>query len=533
MRPLRLLLGITILCLSTLGAIWLVLSSASGNAVLAQWAAATLERNLDAEVRLGPLHGSVLDRLTLEGIHGVLRRTRLGFASGRVELNLTLRDAIRRGLVIDRLECPWVRVWGAPNPGWLADLPDLPPFQCQVVSQLPVGVNRLRLGLIEWMPAASGPVEIGLASLSIDPITGASGTQPVEFDVHARFKGIDLFAARFTGELHAAQRKLRGRLDGRLALFPVGAAVRLELQRDGVAAEIGLDDLHVSLASLTKWLDPLWKKNYPLAFSGEITGSGTWIYQPKMGMLSGFQGQLNHVVAIMTGFNLSLAEVNADWRFFDGRMHLTDRGCQALGFPASITGSVGFAAPSRPDWSLELSIPEVPLGELVATLPWALRYGYGVPELDGTASLSARIDGPTPGILVNGSALVSLRKRGIATSAVMLRFRRDEGHGGRWDVCSAWTAESELPDLLRRIRAGGATIGNDLQMPIGVVFEAHGPVPDRLETRIGFAGADGTSLHLAGDYEGGVWSGFVTEPGMEPATLSQGLTLPDFLLPGW
>lgn len=533
MRPLRLLLGIIILCLTSLGAIWLMLSSASGNAVLAQWAASTLERNLDAEVRLGPLQGSVLDRLILEGIHGVLRRTRLGFASGRVELRLTLRDAIRRGLVIDRLECPWIRVWGAPHPGWLADLPELPPFQCQVVSRLPVGINRLRLGLIEWTPAASGPIEIGLASLSIDPISGASGTQPVSFDVRGRFKGVDLVNARFTGNLDAAQRTLRGRLEGRLALFPVDAAVRLELQRDGLAVELGLAELRISLSALTRWLAPLWKREYPLAFTGEITGSGTWLFQPKTGILSGFQGQMLHATAILTGFNLSLVDVNADWRYFDGRIHLTDRGSRVLGFPAMIAGSVGLNGRSHPDWSLELGVPEIPLVDLIATLPWALRYGYGVPELDGVASLSARFDGQAPGILVNGSGLVSLRRRGIATSAVALRFRRDDGHGGRWDARAAWTAETGLPSLLTRIRVAGEPIGSGLPSPVGVVFEAHGPAPDRFETRLGFSGADGASVQLTGDYESGVWRDFVTEPGMDPATLPQELTLPGFLLPGW
>ncbi|HNW35243.1 MAG TPA: hypothetical protein PKM25_09955 [Candidatus Ozemobacteraceae bacterium] len=521
-----------ILLLLAAAAAWIALSSHAGSDLFVRWGAAIAAQRLDADMQIGKSGGSLLDVLSIDGLHGVLRRSRLGFAAGPLRFTLKLREAIGRGLVIENLECPWIKIWGAPNPGWLADLPDLPPFQCQVVTPLPIGFDRVRLDRIEWVPVASGPVEVGITSFTIDPVAGASGTQPVSFGLFGRLKQMNLVTGGFTGELHTRRGTVSGRLTAKIAGIQLAALVKIAMQRDGISAEGSLSETGVDLASLSRWLSPLWKEHLPLAASGEVTGSGTWLFQPRLGFLGAFQGGIHGAQAVLTGLNIPLIELNAAWKYFDGKIYIADNKSFVLGFPARIGGSIGVSPGRRPDWNIETAVSDIPLEELVATLPWAVRYGYSVPDVTGMASLTARFDGGDPGILVNCSAQMMRRSGGIATSVVMLRYRHEGGQADRWDLESAWTAESVVPRSFSAITVDRAAIGRMLNPPLTVNFEGHGAQPSKLEARLGVSSAGGRAWQFSGHLDGNEWSDVTADPGSLPATFPQAFDLPGFLLPG-
>lgn len=532
MRLSRLLFGFFLLMLLAGIAAWAVLSSTAGNGYIVRWGSVMAAQSLDADMQLGEVRGSVLDTLHIDGIQGMVRRSRTGFAVGPVDIGLKLREAARRGLVIESLECPWIRIWGMPNPAWLADIPELPPLTCQADLRLPVGIDRIRLDRIDWMPAASGPIEIGIASFAIDPAPRSTGLQPVSFRVCARLRGATLLSAVFQGELSTSRTSLSGTINGAIVWIPFETALKVSVRRDGVFAEGTLTETRVDLASLSKWLSPLWRDRLPIFVNGEVSGAGTWMAQPKLGFAGRFQGRLAQITVVLTGFNLSLAELNSDWNFFDGKLSVENDKSRFLGFPGNLKGTVGIRAGQKPDWAIEARVADVPLAELVATLPWALRYGYGIPDLAGAASMTARFDGTAPGILINGTARVSRRDGSPATSSLAMRYRHEGGQPDRWDLETSWTSESVIPKGFSEITVREARLGDTLKPPVAVRFEAHGAHIDKLETRLGVSWPDAPAWEFSGHHAGTSWEDVTAEPGGVPVKIPQDLRLLDLLLPG-
>ncbi|HOT27060.1 MAG TPA: hypothetical protein PLU72_02650 [Candidatus Ozemobacteraceae bacterium] len=533
MRLFRLMLGLVLVVLfAALGA-WGALSSAAGNEYVVRWGAMMAAQNLDADMQLGRVTGTVLEALRIDGVQGMVRRSRTGFVAGPVEISFNLRQAPRRGLVIGTLDCPWLKLWGGvPVPPWFGALPELPPPTCQADLKLPVGIDRVRLGRIDWMPAASGPVEVTIASFAIDPASRTNGLQPVSFSLSVRFKGAEFAAAAFDGHLASTRAALSGKIEGNIFGFPVDSGLKVSVKRDGVFAEGTLAEMRVDLTVLSKWLSPLWRDTVPLFVNGRVTAGGTWMVQPKIGFAGRFQGRFDRVVFVLTGFNLPLAELNAPWKFFDDKLHIENENSRFIGFPASFSGAVALAAGLKPDWGIEARVADLPLAELIATLPWAVRYGYGVPYLAGLASMTARFDGTAPGILVNATALVARQTGSAATSSVSIRYRHAAGQPDRWDLESRWTAESVMPKGFAGLPVRTAPSGEPLRTPFEFRFEGHGTHVDKLDARLGILWNESSAWEATGLLEGHTWEGVVAGPEGTPVALPQGLGLVDFLLPG-
>jgi len=533
MRLSRLMLGFFLVVLFAILGAWGVLSSVAGNEYVVRWGAMTTAQSLDADMQLGRVTGTVLETLRIDGVQGMVRRSRTGFAAGPVEISFKLREAARRGLVIETLNCPWLKLWGGvPVPSWLGGLPDLPPPTCQADLKLPVGIDRIRLARIDWMPAASGPVEVTVASFAIDPASRTNGLQPVSFSMAVRFRGAEFAAAAFQGHLASTRASLAGKISGSILSFPFDNDVKIAVKRDGVFAEGTLAETRIDLKVLSKWLSPLWRDTVPLFVNGSITGGGTWMAQPKLGFAGRFQGRFDHIVFILTGFNLPFAELNAPWKFFDGRLHVENGDSRFIGFPASFSGTVALAAGLKPDWSIEARVADIPLAELVATLPWAIRYGYGVPDLAGAASMTARFDGTAPGILVNATALVARQAGSAATSSISIRYRHVAGQPDRWDLESFWRAEAGMPRGFAGLPVRMAPSGDALRPPFEFRLEGHGAHIDKLDTRLGIYCKEGGAWEATGLLEGHAWDGVVAGPEGHPVTIPQDLGLVDFLLPG-
>lgn len=532
MRLSRLLAGLCLLVLLAVAAVWGVLYSNAGNACIVRWGVAMAAQSLEADMQFGDVKGSLLETLHIDGIQGMVRRSRTGFAAGPARISLKLREAARRGIVIESLECPWIKVWGMPNPGWLADIPELPPLTCQADLPLPVGIDRIRLDRIDWTPAASGPIEIRVASFAIDPATSSAGLQPVSFHVDARLRGTTLFSAGFRGGLSRSRASLSGTITGKIAFVPFETELKISVRREGVFTEGTLAETRIDLAAFSRWLSPLWRENIPIFVNGQVSGGGAWIVQPRLGFVGRFQGRFERVTFMMTGLNLLLAELNSNWKIFDGKLHIENDNSLFVGFPATLKGTVGITAGRMPDWSLEARVADLPLAELVATLPWALRYGYGIPDLAGVASVAARFDGTAPGILVNGTARVSRRAGALATSSISVRYRHDVGQPDRWDLETSWTSESAIPKGFSGITVQKTRLGDTLKPPFDVRFEAHGAHVDKLEARLGISPRGSGALELSGHFGINRWENVVAEPGGAPVRIPQDLGLLDLLLPG-
>lgn len=533
MRISRLMLGLFLVVLLAILGAWGALSSATGNEYLVRWGAMMAAQSLGVDMQLGRATGTVLETLRIDGVQGMVRHSRTGFAAGPVEISFKLREAARRGLVIETLSCPRLKLWGGvPIPPWLGGLPDLPPPTCQADLKLPVGIDRIRLDRIDWMPTASGPVEVTVASFAIDPASRTNGLQPVSFSLTVRFRDTVFAAAAFEGQLTSTRASLSGKISGNILGFPVDTGLKVSVKGDGVFAEGTLADTRIDLTVLAKWLSPLWRDTVPLFVNGCITGGGTWMAQPKLGFAGRFQGRFEHVVFVLTGFNLPLAELDAPWKFFDGRLHIENGDSRFIGFPASFSGTVTLAAGLKPDWSIDARVADLPLAELVATLPWAVRYGYGVPDLVGSASMTARFDGTAPGILVNATALVAKNVGSAATSSISIRYRHAAGQPDRWDLESCWTAESGMPRGFVGLPVRPAPSGEPLRPPFEFRFEGHGAHVDKLDTRLGISWNGGGAWEATGLLEGRIWDGVAAGPERLPVSIPQGLGLVDFLLPG-
>jgi len=533
MRLSRLMLGFFLVVLFAILGAWGALSSVAGNEYVVRWGAMMAAQSLDADMQLGRVTGTVLEALHIDGIQGMARRSRMGFAAGPVEIAFNLREAARRGLVIGTLTCPWLKLWGGvPMPPWLGELPGMPPPTCQADLKLPVGIDRIRLGRIDWIPAASGPVEVTVASFAIDPASRTNGLQPMSFMMAVRFRDAEFAAARFEGHLASTKAFLAGKISGSIFGFPVDTGLKVSVKREGVFAEGTLADTRIDLTALSKWLSPLWHDTVPLFVNGSLTGGGTWMAQPKLGFAGRFQGRFDRVVFILTGFNLPLVELNAPWKFFDGKLHVEHGDSRFIGFPASFSGTVGLAGGLKPDWSIEARVADLPLNELVATLPWAVRYGYGVPDLAGAASVTARFDGIAPGILVNATALMARATGSAATSSLSIRYRHAAGQPDRWDLESCWTAGTDMPRGFAGLPVRVVPSGESLRPPFEFRFEGHGTYVDRLDTRLGISWSDGGAWQATGLLEGPTWDGPIVDPEGQPVTIPQDLGLIDFLLPG-
>jgi len=86
-------------------------------------------------------------------------------------------------------------------------------------------------------------------------------------------------------------------------------------------------------------------------------------------VFAAFQGALNNVTIIVTGFNLPVFSWNCNWRYFDSKFEFVDMGSVCLGSPASLSGSItpmGYYC--KPKVNMMLSIPSVKIGELIAKL---------------------------------------------------------------------------------------------------------------------------------------------------------------------
>ncbi len=288
-----------------------------------------------------------------------------------------------------------------------------------------VGLDRLWLPLRD-LPAYHGPAcfasipgnveihEFSVASAQIIPHSGLPGSVSVNrcrIYPDASSDGHRLEFA-FAGFWHAAQiasgsvqgtiRQKQKRFDGKAELDFAGQNLTTELclQQKRRENEISgyIASASIDLARLSHWLSPLWQNSLPFGFDGTMDCTGSWLFNSELGFLGNLSGHCKKLRIVALGFYFALVELNGNWKLFDGNLQFSDCGSLFAGFPANLAGAVEAVARPGRNWSLSFVCPAVDFASLTSRLPWGLKYGFSLPDLAGSASVSLTLTGKSPDI---------------------------------------------------------------------------------------------------------------------------------------
>lgn len=526
------------------------------------------------ELRFEDLSGSFLEGIHVRQVIGVFPSSRCNFSLNSLEISVSWSSLISGQIRFSSILCKSARIQGPPPPKWWESLPPLPHanFGCFAFPPLRFRIDRLRAESIEWLPGGSSTSAV-IKGLEVDSSEGSAsgkrGEQAFRGDFSGNWFGEPVVSARVIGSFSMVGPIVEGQIDGRL----FGAAFRNEFHahfgRESGKIDGYLDVPPIDIASLSRRFESLWFDKWPLKATGTFSLAGSWLLDPVLGFSGNLRGVASHSGCFIAGLNLPVVEINAEVAIHQVQLTVSDKGSFFLGKPAQLYGDMCFVPTGAAKNDLRFLVENYPVEEFIASLPWAARYGLGLPDVTGTAAIDIHVSGAAP--IVRASLIseqLNVRKGPIsATLNGKCEFYQKEDATSDIRISFRWLCDGGLPPLIHRlfgekkteiqfpsppVSFQGALTGTSSQrLDFEGAFAAHGKtypvVGRRLDGRWEFlryveslqkAGEEGTSFpdqRLGGGGAGGLAGPLGATPFLPAGiSLTPGILPVDFaLLSGW
>lgn len=392
----NLIIVVIVLFLFSIGLIYWILSSATVAEFGIRESIARFVNSDGLQISIGKIKGCFLDGLEIDKVELKSVKPYCEASVNNIAVGLNL-DNIKKGLVgldinISKVEClghiklsPTVA--SAPafiGPICLAALPGnlrIDEFSINSVRLLPFNDDKFIID--SSLFKLKGNESMDSASMTVG--------------LNASWKGKPIAKLDFSGKLE----QHNGKIDGLLALDCAKQHIESELtitngkkgvEYSGYIASSTILDL----LPISQWLGYLWQVDYPYALSGKISACGSWLYNNEVGFLGNLKGNYNDIALSLLGAFYEIAKFNGEWRVFDGSVEFTDNKSFFMGFPASLNGKIeSFLLPGR-KFDISFLSKEMDLEVWVKSLPWVLKYTYGIPDLSGSLDISVLLSGNRP-----------------------------------------------------------------------------------------------------------------------------------------
>jgi hypothetical protein len=340
-------------------------------------------------------------------------------------------------------------------------LPNFPEVAC--LANLPGNLffARMKFEEIEIKPFNEGLIRLNLADLIVEK-PDQHENQKISCLAKGFFRDRRFLEGNFNGTLQQKSQKLNGRIEacvaGKKLISEIAAANRKgDLELSGHIIQAALD-----LTVISRWLISMWQDAFPFGFDGEISVSGSWIFNRKTGFLGNLSGDFKKLHMVAQGLFLTIFELNGNWKLFDGNLEFADGGSFFAGFPAVFDGRIESVFNADRRWKLSFKADHIDMGQFYSDLPWGIKYGFGLPQMTGTATFNLHIRGAYPDVAAAIKAdeieIVNQDARHRLNGAINFTFNEKEKMKWQLDLKNSFVAG--LPAMFQRFTLASADAGS-------------------------------------------------------------------------
>jgi hypothetical protein len=264
----------------------------------------------------------------------------------------------------------------------------------------------------------------------------------------------------------------------------------------------------LDLAVFSRWLIPLWQDAFPFGFDGMISFGGSWYYGEKLGFLGNIEGQFSKVRLVAQGLFITIFEMNGGWKLFDGNLELSDNGSFFAGFPAHMNGKIESVFSQKRKWNIDFSADTIDMNRFYDDLPWGVKYGMGLPTMNGTASFRLKLKGLRPEIsaTLKTQPFIKVEKKSFTNNVSgEINFKLGAKDQGHWAVNVSCNTDRGLPGLLNRFQRNGQTLADKFAHHTfaGLSWQGKGSLLPALELNGNIRTADALTVPFNGSLHDG------------------------------
>ena len=488
----------------------------------------------DLEVKISEIFLKSPGNFVLEGVSGHSESNRATFFISKIHVDVALLSFLSSQPLFHNLDCDEIKIEGRINLPWLDAIPKPPPFGCSLIQSFQPKFEYVKVKKLSWRSESGASMAFTLENFELQSGEKTKNSpHPIAFIGKLEFKGSELLNGSFSGGLHFSPPSIEGVFEGKI----FGKNLKTDLKwmtSPGTTSINGhLKPLSLDAEFFSKWLGELWQRDIPIAFSGGGIVEGSWMVDSRVGLSGNMKGEINQLKIKSIGFLIDLFEINNDLLFSLGKLKFSDRGSLFMGFPCSFSGEIGIDFPNPPDWNLGLIVPKANLGEIIASLPWALKYGLGVPNLTGMAGLTISATGFGPSIKGKlFSAMLHLHSpEGVATFSGKLDYRKSPLESPEYRLQTTWVTETLIPYFLEKIILESKPLSEKFSPPVKFSGDFIGSSMQNLVIS-GKLFGNQEIFQLIGTWKDGMWTEFrLNGNATAPGHLDLGsLSPPDLLL---
>ncbi len=348
------------------------------------------------------LKGNLLDGLDLEEISARTAQNSFFVKASGINAKFDFSGILTKAGLGVSLKCSEIVASGKIQLPILDKIPPPPELSCLVNNHLPFFINRIELEKIDYFPFSDADFVFSVSSISLSlPIVEKEKAQQVNFAFLSKFKNRRFAIGSYSGELQQKKGKMTGVVSACVIDQKFESEVLIEDKKRDFKISGYVSSTTIDLAKISRWLIPLWQDSMPFGCDGGISLNGSWMFSRGDGFFSNFSGTLNKVRVVALGFFYTILELNANWKYFNNELIFEDVGSTMLGFPASFSGRIETPAKSPAKWFLDFSSEIIDVENLVANLPWGLRYSLDLPPMSGVAGVSIKFRKNLPEVFAN------------------------------------------------------------------------------------------------------------------------------------
>lgn len=379
--------------------------------------------------------------------------------ASKIKLRFDFARLIAGARIMTELDCEKVEFSGQPMPEWFKTLPNFPEIAC--MTRLP---GNLFLAAVKINELVFRPFNDELVQLKFKEFMVEKPDQQRRQKLHCLVSGF-LRERRFLdGDLHGFLDQKKQRLESRLEACFAGKKLITELvaanKKGHMEVSGHIVEAAIDLAIFSRWLISMWQNEFPFGFDGVVNLGGSWIYHEKTGFLGNLSGDFSKLHMVAQGLFLTIFELNGQWKFFDGNLELSDSGSSFAGFPAVLDGKIENLFNSSRRWNLNFKADHIDMGQFYQDLPWGLKYGSGLPQMNGTASFNLQIRGAYPEV----AAAIKTERLAVNNAGIehqlagALSFAFNEKEKMQWQLNLQNTFSKGMPMLFQRFNSSGQNL---------------------------------------------------------------------------
>ncbi|MBF0543118.1 MAG: hypothetical protein HQM08_01730 [Candidatus Riflebacteria bacterium] len=397
----RLLLIFTVIPLLLLlsGSYYLV-STNSGAVWAFDYLSTLLSQRQIASIKTDKINGNLLEGIKLDTLsvslpesHTIIQLTDIFLLP---ELSALLNGYFR----VAQLEVGSARIIG---PGkiqqridhFFEENPRFNEIGCFAFPNEKIRIAQAHINKCDWLPASYG-VRIQIFDLHLTPSEEKGFQQDLIGSISGNIGKTELFSGKFDGKLKGStlESKLSGQILGINFHNDFQFTYSPSLKR--LEGTVKIDEF--SFQNALKPFEKFWLDKFPVQILGKGSLSGSWLYDWEIGVSGAIKGVLNNFSLVITGLNIPLFLLNLDLELKDREIEITNKQSSIFGFNADISGKAFFDNDNNFGANISASSTEMILENFLASMPWALKFGLGLPEMIGTAALKINCSGKPPAL---------------------------------------------------------------------------------------------------------------------------------------